>query len=117
MVTSELREKIVWITVKDELTAQEVTRIVGRWLLQKDSFHGFITDLCEMKPIPSTTEQKKLEEWRQRNNSGKPHALLGQTNALGVLIKLYVRLTKAKDTRYFMNPRAAVDWVKSFDQR
>ena len=66
---------------------------------------------------PSAEEQKKLEEWRKRNRTGKPHALLGQTNALGVLAQIYVRLTKAEDTRYFMDPERAIAWVKGFDQR
>ena len=69
-----------------------------------------------MTSIPSTEEQKKLEEWRKRNQTGKPHALLGQTNALGVLAQIYVRLTKAEDTRYFMNPGKAIAWVKGFGE-
>ena len=117
MVTSELKNGIVWLTVEGELTSQDVMREAGKWLSQKDAFSGFITDLRQMTTIPSTTEQKELEEWRKQNKSGKPHALLGRTNALGVLIQIYVRLTKAEDTRYFMNPEAAIAWVKSFGQR
>ncbi len=108
MVTSELKDGIVWLTVEGELTANAVKREASKWLSQKDAFSGFIADLCEMTSIPSTLEQKELEEWRKRNKSGKPHALLGRTNALGVLIKIYVRFTKAEDTRYFMNPEAAI---------
>jgi hypothetical protein len=116
MVTSELRDGVVWLTVEGEMVAQDVMHEAARWLPQKEAFSGFITDLREMTAIPSTTEQQKLEEWRKGNKSGKPHALLGRTNALGVLIQIYVRLTKAEDTRYFMNPEAAIAWVKSFDQ-
>ena len=117
MVISELKDGIVWLTVEGELISQDITREAGKWLSQKDAFSGFITDLREMTPIPSMTEQKELEEWRKQNNSGKPHALLGRTNALGALIKIYVRFTKAEDTRYFMNSEAAIAWVKNFDQR
>ena len=117
MVTSELKDGIVWLTVKGEMVSQDVTREAGKWLSQKDAFSGFITDLRKMTSIPSTNEQKKLEEWRKQNKSGKPHAMLGRTNALGVLVQIYVRLTKAEDTRYFMNPEAAITWVKSFGQR
>ncbi len=117
MVTSELKDGIVWLTVEGELVSQDVMREAGQWLSQKDAFSGFITDLCEMTSIPSTTEQKKLEEWRKQNESGKPHALLGRTNALGALIKIYIRFTKAEDTRYFMKPEAAIAWVKGFGQR
>ena len=114
MITSELKDGIVWLTVNGELKAEEVKREAGKWLIQKDAFSGFITDLRELTTIPNTEEQKRLEAWREQNNSGKPHAVLGQTNALGVLITIYVRLTKARDTRYFMNPKAAVDWVENF---
>jgi hypothetical protein len=116
MVTSELRDGIVWLTIEGEMEAGEVKREAGRWLVQKDAFSGFITDLREMTSIPSTAEQKELEAWREHNKSGKPHALLGRTNALGVLIQMYIQLTKAKDTRYFMNPEAAEAWVKGFGQ-
>ena len=116
MVTSELKDGIVWLTIEGELTYQDVVGEAGKWLPQKNTFSGFITDLRKMTAAPSTTEQKKLEEWRQQNKSGKTHALLGRTNAAGVLIQIYVRVTKAKDTRYFMNPESAIAWIKSFGQ-
>ncbi|MCP4542150.1 MAG: hypothetical protein GY832_33930 [Chloroflexi bacterium] len=114
MVTSELKDGIVWLIVEGDMTAQDVRREAGKWLPRKHVFSGFITDLRRMTTIPATIEQKKLEEWRKQNKSGKPHALLGRTNALGALIKIYVRFTKAADTRYFMDPKAAVTWVRNF---
>jgi hypothetical protein len=114
MVTSELRDGIVWVTIEGEMVSDDVKREVGKWLDQKDTLHGFITDLREMTSIPSASEQKELEAWRAQNKSGKPHALLGRTNALGALVSIYMRITKARDTRYFMNIEAAVEWVKSF---
>ena len=114
MVTTELRDEIVWIIVKGELAARDIRREVGPWLKHKDSFRGFITDLREMTPIPSPAEQKNMEEWRQQNRSGKPHALLGKPNALGALTKLYVSFTKAQDTRYFLKPEAAIAWIMAF---
>ncbi len=83
MITSELRDGIVWLTVNGEMAAQEMMIEAGKWLPQKGSFSGFITDIREMTTIPSTSEQKKLEAWRKQNKSGKPHALLGRTNAGG----------------------------------
>ena len=117
MVTSELRDGVVWLTVEGEMTAQDVRREAGKWLLRKDAFSGFITDLRSMTLVPSMSEQSRMEEWRKQNKSGKPNALLGRTNALGVLVQIYVRLTKARDTRYFMNPEAAVAWVQDFGER
>ena len=114
MVTSELKDGIVWLTIIEKMVPADVKLEAGKWLSQKETFSGFITDLREMTIIPSLVEQKEMEEWRKQNKSGKPHALLGQTNALGALIQIYVRLTKAKDTRYFMNPEAAIAWVKNF---
>jgi len=114
MIASELKDGIVWLTIEGELEAEEVQREAGKWLAQKDTFSGFITDLRELIAIPSMEEQKRLEAWREQNKSGKPHAILGRTNAMSVLITIYVRLTKARDTRYFMNPEAAIDWVKNF---
>lgn len=117
MVTSELNDGIVWLTVEGELISQDIITEVSKWLLQKDSFSGFITDIRSMESIPSTEEQKKLEEWRQQNKSGKPHAILGRTNAESVLVQIFIRLTKAADTRYFMKPESAIAWVKNFDRR
>jgi hypothetical protein len=114
MVTSELEDGIVWLTVEEKLTAEDVKREAGKWLSQKETFSGFITDLRAMTVKPSLGEQRKLEEWRKQNKSGKPHALLGQTNALGALAQIYIRFTRAKDTRYFMDPEAAVAWIKNF---
>jgi hypothetical protein len=115
MITSELRDGVVWITVEGELSAQDFMREAARWLSQEEPFSGFISDLREMTTIPSTAEQQRLEEWRKKNKSGKPHAMLGRTNALGALIQIFIRLTRARDTRYFMNPEVAVAWVKGFD--
>lgn len=116
MVTSELKDGIVWLTIEEEMVSEDVKREAGKWLSQKETFSGFITDLRAMMTIPSLAEQREMEEWRKQNKSGKPHALLGQTNALGALIQIYVRLTKANDTRYFMDPEAAIAWVKNFGQ-
>ncbi len=99
------------------MTFEDVKRETSRWLAQKDTVSGFITDLRKMESIPSTGEQKQLEEWRKQNESGKPHAMLGRTNALGALITIYIRFTKARDTRYFMNPDTAIAWVKNFGRR
>jgi hypothetical protein len=115
MVTSELRDGIVWITIEGEMVTKDIKREAGKWLQQKDSFCGFITDLRDMNPIPTAGEQREIEAWRERNKSGKPHALLGRTNALGALVSIYVRLTKARDTRYFMSAEAAIKWVRSFE--
>ena len=117
MITSELRDGIVWLIVEGEMTAQEVKREAGRWLSQRETFSGYITDLRQMTSLPSPNEQKEMEEWRKQNESGKPHALLGRTNAMGVLSSIYIRLTKAEDTRYFMDPESAIAWVTDFGQR
>jgi hypothetical protein len=117
MVTSELRDGIVWLTIEGEMVSQEIIGEVEKWLSQKNAFIGFITDLRRMTAIPSMYQQRELEEWRKQNRSGKPHALLGRTNALGTLVQIYIRFTRAEDTRYFMKPEAAVAWVKNFDQR
>jgi hypothetical protein len=114
MITSELRDGIVWMAVEGELSGEDFKREAARWLAQGEPFSGFISDFREMTTIPSTAEQQELEEWRKQNKSGKPHAMLGRTNALGVLIQIFIRLTKANDTRYFMDPDAAVAWVKGF---
>ena len=116
MLTAELKDGIVWLTIEGEMVAQDVKREANKWLSQKDTFSGFITDMRQMTSIPSASEQKELEEWRKQNKSGKPHALLGKTNALGAFVQIFIRLTKAKDTRYFMNPDNAISWIKSFGQ-
>ena len=117
MVTSELKDGVVWLTVEGELTAQDVMHEAGKWLSQKDAFSGFITDLREMTSPPSADEQKKLAEWRRQNSPGIPHAMLGRTNAMGVLLQIYTRVTNTTALRYFMDPEAAIAWVKRSDQQ
>ena len=116
MITSELKDGIVWLTIEGEMISQDVITEVSKWLLQKNTFSGFITDIRNMDSIPSGEEQKKLEAWRQHNKSGKPHAILGRTNAESVLVQIFIRLTKAADTRYFMRLESAITWVKNFDR-
>ena len=99
MVTSELRDGVVWLIVDGDMPSQAVMREAGKWLSQKETFSGFITDLRRMTSIPSRDEQKKLEEWRKQNKSGKPHALLGRISMLGALVTIFIRMTKAKDTK------------------
>jgi hypothetical protein len=111
MVTSELKDGIIWLTVEGEMTAQDIIAEANKWRSRTDEFSGFITDLRQMTALPSQDEQKILEEWRKQNNPGKRHAMLGRTNALGALIQIYVRLTQAEDTRYFMDPEAATSWI------
>jgi len=117
LVKSELRDGIVWITIEGEVDTEEVKQELGGWAAQEDTFCGFITDLRGMTSIPSSEQQRELEEWRRQEGSRKPHALLGRTNALGVLVKMYISLTKAEDTRYFMNLEAAEAWVRGFGQQ
>jgi hypothetical protein len=117
MVTSELRDGIVWIIIEGQLTAQDIIAEATKWQSQTDALSGFITDLCEMTSFPSSDEQKKLAEWRRHNNPGVPHAMLGRTNAMGVILQIYARVTNTKTLRYFMDPEAAIAWVKGFDQQ
>jgi hypothetical protein len=117
MITSELRDGIVWLTVVGRLTTQDVMREAGKWLSQKDTFSGFITDLRMMTGAPSMVEREKLEAWRKQNKSGKPHAMLGPDTLIASIVKAYIRVTSAKDTRYFSDVEEAIAWVKSFDQQ
>jgi hypothetical protein len=117
LITSELKDGIVWLNVVGKLTVQDVMREAGKWLPQKDTFSGYITDLRKITGSPSTSERKKLEQWRKQNKSGKPHAMLGRDNFMGVIIQAYIRITNAKDTHYFTDAEKAIAWVKSFDQQ
>jgi hypothetical protein len=117
MIKSELKDGIVWLTVVGKLTAEDVKREAGKWLPQKDTFSGYITDLRMLTSSPSIFEREKLEEWRKQNESGKPHAMLGTDNVMASIIKAYIRITGAKDTRYFTDVEEAIAWVKSFDQQ
>ena len=60
MITSELRDGIVWITIEGEMVFEEVKREVGRWLAQKDAYCGFVTDLRGMTTIPSIAEGRSF---------------------------------------------------------
>jgi hypothetical protein len=117
MVTSELKDGIVWLKVVGKLTFQEAIQEVSKWLPQKDTFSGFITDVRKLTGVPSALEKHQLETWRQQNKSGKPHAILGKDNVMSLIVKLYIRSTRAKDTRYFTDAQKAINWIKNFDQR
>ena len=78
----------MWLTVEGDMIFYDIKHKAGKWLSQKYVFSGFITDLRKMTSIPSTIEQKRMEKWRKQNQSGKPCAFLGRTNALGALIKI-----------------------------
>ena len=117
MVTSELRDGIVWIIVEGQMTSQDIISEANKWRSQTDALSGFITDLRQMTSVPSTDEQKILTEWRRQNSPGRPHAMLGRTSAMGVLLQIYTRLTNAEALRYFMDPEAAIAWVKKSGQQ
>jgi hypothetical protein len=117
MITSELRDGIVWLTVVGRLTVEDVKREAGKWLPQKDTFSGYITDLRMMTGSPSMVERERLEAWRKQNKSGKPHAMLGPDTLVASMVKAYIHFTKAKDTRYFTDVEEAIAWVKGFDQQ
>ena len=117
MVTSELRDGIVWIIVEGQMTSQDIISEANKWRSQTDALSGFITDLRQMTSVPSPDEQKILAEWRKRNSPDKPHAMLGRTNAMGMMLQIYTRVTNTKALQYFMDPEAAIAWVKRFDQQ
>ena len=116
MVTSELRDGIVWIIVEGQMTSQDIISEANKWRSQTDALSGFITDLRQMTSFPSD-EQKKLAEWSKQNSPGRPHAMLGRTNAMGVMLQIYTRVTNTKASRYFMDPEAAIAWVKRSGQQ
>jgi hypothetical protein len=44
MVTSELKDGIVWLIIEEKMVLEDVKQEVGKWLSQKETFSGFITD-------------------------------------------------------------------------
>jgi hypothetical protein len=36
---------------------------------------------------------------------------------MGVMLQIFTRVTKTKAMQYFMDPEAAIAWVKRFDQK
>ena len=117
MVTSELRDGIVWIIVEGQMTPQDIISEANKWRSQTDALNGFITDLRQMTSIPSPNEQQILAEWRRENSPGIPHAMLGRTNAMGAMLQIFTRLMNTEAFRYFMDPEAAIAWVKKSGQQ
>lgn len=113
MITSKLEDGVVWLIIEGELVADEVLAEAAKWLPQKDTFAGFITDIKAMTK-QTVAEQKKLEEGRKNNKSGKPNAILGKDSAFAVLAKIYIRFTNAENVRYFTDPDEAKAWLKNF---
>lgn len=112
MITSQLRDGVVWLTVDGELLAKDMIAETNQWLLRKGEFAGFISDVRKMTACKSA-EKLKLEEERKRNKSGKPNAILIKDDAMSAVVKIYMRLTGAEQTRYFTSEREAVAWLKN----
>lgn len=113
MITSKLEDGVVWFIIDGDLRADDMIPETEKWLTRGDEYAGYITDIRRMGKAPAI-EKKRMEEQRQRNNSGKPNAILGRDDAMGILAKIYVNFTGAKDTRYFTDPDLAKQWLKSF---
>ena len=114
MFTSQLKDRVVWLTVTGEFLADDLMGQVSKWLPRLNEFDGFITDMRQTEGSPSPAEQKKAEEWRKKNNTGKPNAILGKDNGMSMLVKIYVRFTGAKNARYFTDETEAINWIRSF---
>jgi hypothetical protein len=116
MVTSELKDNIVWLYFEGALNAEEAMAEISQWLPIKDTFDGFISDIRKMTDQPAA-DQKKLEEWRKANGSEKPNAILAKDNIMAVLARVYIRFTRAESTRYFTDAETAKAWIREFASR
>jgi uncharacterized membrane protein len=112
MVTGKLENEILWIVLKGNLVADEVIAETNKWVPQNEQYIGMVTDIREMGDSPAI-EQKKLEAQRKQNNLNKPNAILGQDNAMSAIVAIYIRFTRASNTRYFTDAEEAKKWILS----
>lgn len=113
MVTYKIEDGVLWVVVDGQLNAEELIEAGNKWMQEKDDYVGAVTDIRKMTSQPAT-EQKKVEEWRKEQDTGRPNALLGSSGAMAALANIYIRFTGAKDTRFFSDPEKAKAWAKSF---
>ncbi len=117
MLTSWLDGEIVWLKMDGVFIADELIAETGKWLRERpDDFVGYILDIRAMTER-NVLEQEKAEQAARKNQSGKVRAVLGKGAALGILVNLHIRVTRAQGVRYFTNEEDAKAWVMSFKKK
>jgi hypothetical protein len=112
MVSSELKDRVVWMIVDGPLLADEFIRETDKWISRPDEYDGYITDVRKMTTA-SAVDKKRIEERRQQNKTGKASAILVRDDFMGTLAKIYIDFTKASDTKIFQDPEKAAIWIRA----
>lgn len=113
MVTSQLQDRIVILSVEGELSADEVHAELLNWYETKlDDFDGYIIDLNRMTKHPAI-EQRKAAAYEKKLPSNKPHAIVGKDEKIARLINIFERFTKASFVKYYTNHEDAKAWILS----
>jgi hypothetical protein len=116
MVVSWLDHEIVWLRIEGNLRADEIVNETLKWLnTRPNDYVGYIIDVRKMTGR-SPLEEQKMEEAAKRTNSGKVRAVLGKDEAFSMIVKIYIRFTKAEGVRYFTDENVARAWVLSHKQ-
>ena len=116
MVTSKLKDRVVWMIVEGKLLADEFIPEAEQWLSRLDEYDGYCTDVRKMT-TSTAVDKKRIEERRKQNATGKASAILVKDSFWWTLAKIYINFTQASDTQIFTDPEKAKAWIQGYRNR
>ena len=113
MVTSQLEDRIVILSVEGELSADDVHAELLHWYETRlNDFDGYIINLNQMTKHPAL-EQRKAAAYEKKLPANKLHVIVGKDEKIARLIKIFERFTKADFVKYFTDQQEAKEWIIS----
>ena len=111
MITAEIKEKIIHITIVGELSYEEFNAVVDPLTKSGQPYVGYLSDGREMTRYRSVKDQLRLAERHKQSDPEKRNAILMAQNGMSAIAKLYLRFTGDVNTRVFTNRKEALAWV------
>ena len=113
MITSRLEDRIVFLEIEGEFTAEDLQTETRKWFdTQKDAYIGYLVDISKVTVHPAL-EQQKAGLYAKQLNSQKPRALVGNSEANARLASIFFRFTQAQNAKYFSDYEEAKGWLHS----
>lgn len=113
MVTAELKNDIIYILLNGDVSYDDFLKAVDPILKSGQKYIGFISDGRKMTTI-NPAVQHKLEQHHQTFNADKPNAILMNSDGKKVIADIYVKFTRAANTKVFTTEEEAINWVNLY---
>ena len=116
MINSRLENKIVYLDVIGDFSADELYSECKKWFDSNgDDYVGYLMDISKMEKHPAM-EQRKAEALSKQLSTQRPRAVIGKGEISARFINIYIRFTKAKAMKYFSNIEEAENWVLNYKE-